>query len=201
MPLIAKCFARLWLNSETFFAKFNHFKLAHILHSRRTLQARFFNGQMPTGNKTWKMWAVTLCLSCPHPEYVCSINDCQTLHWTTKNCRGGGAASRGRPGAVTDGRASLLFLKLGEFFPGSVIRILMVLVSRDGATSTEPPAIRSNMNCRGLPNITLQQNIQQFSDQIQEEFPGNKTSQFYQYIQIKRSATSSSFITITYSLY
>lgn len=132
MPLIAKCFAQLWLNSETFFAKFNHFKLAHILHSRRTLRARFFNGQMPTGNKTWKMWAVTLCLSCPHPaEYVCSINDCQTLHWTTKNCRGGGAASRGRPRAATDGRASLLFLKLGEFFPGSVIRILMVLVSRE----------------------------------------------------------------------
>ena len=37
-------------------------------------------------------------------------------------------------GAVTDGRASLLFLKLGEFFPGSVIRILMV------STETEPLA-------------------------------------------------------------
>ena len=57
------CAARL--NSETFFAKFNHFKLAHILHSRRTLQAWFFNGQMPTGNKTWKMWARLLCLTAP----------------------------------------------------------------------------------------------------------------------------------------
>ena len=81
---------------------------------------------------------VTLCLSYPHPEYVCSINDCQTLHWTTKNCRGGGAASRDL-GAVTDGRASLLFLKLGEFFPGSVIRILMV--SREMEPLVESPRL------------------------------------------------------------
>ena len=88
------CAARL--NSETFFAKFNHFKLAHILHSRRTLQAWFFNGQMPTGNKTWKMWARLLCLIAPPGECVASINDCQTLHWTTKSVEGVGPRGQTR---------------------------------------------------------------------------------------------------------
>ena len=181
MPLIAKCFAQLWLNSETFFAKFNHFKLAHILHSRRTLRARFFNGQMPTGNKTWKMWAVTLCLSCPHPEYVCSINDCQTLHWTTKTVEGVGQLL----GAVTDGRASLLFLKLGEFFPGSVIRILMVLVSWEMEPLAQSPGLLGVIwSAGGCPTShyskTSSHSMIIFMRNFQEQ---NLRSSCYQYYQ------------------
>ena len=76
-----------------------------------------------------------LCLSPLWVRSCVALMIVKPLHWTTeKQQRGGGAGAGGR--RRTDGRANPLFLKLGEFFPWTVIRILMMLtVTAGGSTA------------------------------------------------------------------
>ena len=75
-----------------------------------------------------------LCLSPLWVRSCVALMIVKPLHWTTEKQWGGGAGGRGPAG--TDGRANPLFLKLGEFFPWTVIRILMMLTVTAGGSSS-----------------------------------------------------------------